>query len=146
MFRQASLDRLHPVFRSRLEQILRELKHLGWQPVAAQTVRTAAQQAVKVKKGYSKTMLSWHVQSTMGMLPASRESYWEVRGNAADVVDRRYGWGGPAASHNYQFWKDLGRISKQHGCSWGGDWKKFRDVAHIEMHFVDMPPVDSATA
>jgi peptidoglycan L-alanyl-D-glutamate endopeptidase CwlK len=146
MFRQASLDRLHPVFKVRLQRVLRELRSLGWQPVAQQTIRTAAQQADKVKKGYSKTMRSWHVQSTLGMLPASGHSYYEVRGNAADVVDRRYGWAGPAANKDYKFWKDLGRAAKGQGLTWGGDWKKFRDVAHIELHFIDSPPIDTASA
>ena len=79
------------------------------------------------------------MQSTEGYLPADKTSFEVVHGNAADIVDKRYAWGGPAANLHFQFWKDLGRIAKQQGCEWGGDWKKFKDVAHIQMLFIESP-------
>jgi len=50
----------------------------------------------------------------------------------------------PAARRNFKFWLDLERIAKKHGCRWGGDWKGFRDVAHIEFWFIESPPPTSA--
>lgn len=133
------LSRLHPVFRFRVQQVLADLQALGWQPVVASAIRSSAEQTEKVKKGYSKTMHSWHVPSTMAMLRADKSSFNVVNGNAADIVDKRYGWDGPASKKDFQFWKDLGRTAKKHGCEWGGDWK-MRDVAHIQMLFVDSAP------
>ena len=145
MLREASLDGLHPVFRQNLRRILAELKKGGWEPIVAQTIRTPRQQAEKVKRGVSWTMHSWHVPSTMATLPYTSSSYLEVRGNAADVVDRRYGWEGPAHNHKFAFWLDLGRIAKQYGCEWGGDWNgKQQDVAHIQMKFIEMAPQRTA--
>jgi len=46
-----------------------------------------------------------------------------------------------AAATSFAFWKDLGRIAKAHGCAWGGDWKSFKDVAHIELYYVTDPPL-----
>jgi len=127
--------RVHPVFKSSLERTLAGLKTLGWQPYIDNISRTSAEQAEKVRQGYSKTMRSWHVDSTAAILPHDRASFDVVHGNAADIVDRRYGWGGPAASADFQFWVDLGRIAKQYACEWGGEWKN-RDVAHIQMLFI----------
>jgi hypothetical protein len=134
------MNRFHPVFRWKLEQVLQDLTKLGWQPIVASGVRSEAEQAEKVKKGYSKTLHSWHVPSTAQMFPVGRNAVQFVSGNAADVVDKRYGWGGPAALATFGFWQDLGRAAKKYGLSWGGDWEKFPDVAHIEMKFAETPP------
>jgi hypothetical protein len=133
------LDRFHPVFRHALGLILGELRSLGWQPRIASGMRITAEQAEKVRHGYSKTMRSWHVASTVGMLPVSRASFVEVNGNAADIVDSRYGWEGPAADKSSKFWRELGRVAKKYGCYWGGDWK-MKDVAHIYMLFSQRAP------
>jgi hypothetical protein len=130
----------HPVFASALRKILGELQALGWEPRVAELRRTPRQQAEKVRQGYSTTQKSWHVDSTIGLLPSGRGQMQVVHGNAADIVDNRLGWSGLAANPGFQFWKDLGRIAKEHGCEWGGDWKTFKDVAHIQMLFIEMPP------
>ncbi len=49
-------------------------------------------------------------------------------GLAADIVDRRYGWGGPAANTNHPFWRDLGEAARIEGLGWGG----FKDAAHVQ--------------
>ena len=86
-------------------------------------------------------MLSDHVAGVVHMLPEGRDAFTEFYANAADIADRRYGWSGPAGNKNFQFWKDLGRIAKKHGCGWGGDWK-MRDVAHVYLIFGDKPAQD----
>jgi peptidoglycan L-alanyl-D-glutamate endopeptidase CwlK len=140
------IDTLHPVFRWQLQKVLDELTKLGWKPIVASGVRTRAQQAKKVKQGYSKTMNSWHVQGVHQLLPFGKDAVEVVNGAAADVVDKRYGWGGLAANRHFRFWKDLGRIAKKHGLEWGGDWKKFPDVAHVQMRFVESRPQKTAVA
>jgi hypothetical protein len=135
----------HPVFKFQVEKILGELEAMGWRPKIASAKRTTAEQAEKLKKGYSKTMHSWHVESTRSILPEGKSAYSVVLGNAADVVDKRYGWGGPAANKEFGFWKDLGKTAKKHGCFWGGDWK-MRDVAHIQLLFIDSAPQTTIVA
>ena len=95
--------------------ILKELAGKGYKPMVAEGLRTKEQQAVKVKMGYSKTMNSMHLY-----------------GLAADIVDRRWGWGGEASNQNHPFWKALGAAAHGQGLVWGGDWKKFVDVAHVQ--------------
>ena len=106
---------LEPRFREVVVSLLQDLEALGWQPRVASGLRTPAQQQVKLARGVSQTLDSMH-----------------IRGLAADIIDRRHGWAGPAAAHNFAFWLDLGRLAKAKGLVWGGDWKHFRDVAHVE--------------
>lgn len=112
---QSKLDGLEASFKPKVVAVLKELAGKGWKPYVAEGLRNKTQQAEKVKKGYSKTMNSMH-----------------LTGQAADIVDYRWGWGGEASNLNHQFWKDLGAAGKAQGLEWGGDWKKFKDVAHIQ--------------
>jgi len=137
--------RIHPVFKVSLEKIVIDLDGLRWQPYVDNITRSSAEQAEKMKQGYSRTMRSWNVDTTSATLPYGHTSLDVVHGNAADIVDVRYKWGGAAANKDLQFWKDLGRIAKEHGCEWGGDWK-MRDVAHIQMLFIESRPRNEANA
>jgi len=112
--------------------------------------RTPEQQRDAIKRGASHTMLSWHVEHTIGMLPAGAHLQ-VVRGNAVDIVDRRYGWEHQAKNKDFAFWKDLGAAAHKFDCQWGGDWKPVRrkgkdgkmhtvdgrDVAHVQMFFTE---------
>jgi hypothetical protein len=128
-------DRFKPV----VKEILTKLEAKGYQPIVCEGRRTTAQQAEKVKKGYSKTMKSYH-----------------LTGMAADIVDKRYMWN---ISNVHQFWWDLYEAAKsstpatghlRYGMIWDDtaraaiykkalDTKKpslvtwFCDVAHIEL-------------
>jgi len=155
---QDLLDELHPVFRHKVELILADLQKLGWQPKIIFARRTEEQQRDAIRRGASHTMLSWHVQNTIGLMPAGARLQ-VVRGNAVDIVDGRYGWQGKAASKDFEFWTDLGSAAHKHGCQWGGDWKPVRrkgkdgkihvrdqrDVAHVQMFFTEEREVDEFT-
>lgn len=110
-----NLKGLQPAFRAKVERILARLQSQGWRPFVVEGLRTRAQQARKVRLGYSKTMSSRH-----------------LTGNAADIVDERWGWDGPAKDPDHAFWRDLGRAAAAEGLTWGGSWKRFKDVAHVQ--------------
>jgi peptidoglycan L-alanyl-D-glutamate endopeptidase CwlK len=112
---------LNEKLQAALPGIMSDLQSEGWQPTIASGIRTPAEQAEKVRQGYSQTMNSKH-----------------LLGKAVDIVDKRYGWDGPAANKNYQFWKDLGDAARSRGLQWGGDWKSFKDVAHIQTSLANM--------
>jgi hypothetical protein len=151
------LDELHPVFRPRVVGILAALRTKQWQPKIVFAKRTEAQQRDAVKRKASPTMLSWHVRSTIGLIagPDTVALAEVVHGNAVDIVDERYGWQGLAANKNFSFWKDLGQAAHDQSCEWGGDWKPKisidkkgkkhikdrRDVAHVQMKFIEERPI-----
>jgi hypothetical protein len=67
---QDLLNELHPIFMHKVELILFDLKKLGWQPKIIYARRTEEQQRDAIRRGASHTMLSWHVEHTIGLLPA----------------------------------------------------------------------------
>jgi len=96
-------------------EVLDRLWALEWQPVIAEGKRTVAQQREKVRKGYSQTMNSRHLS-----------------GRAVDVIDRRWGWSGPCADKDHQFWVDLAEQGESVGFFSGRRWR-MKDVAHLEL-------------
>jgi peptidoglycan L-alanyl-D-glutamate endopeptidase CwlK len=111
-----NLAGLKPVFREKVELTMIELEQQGWDPRVAEGLRTPAQQAAKVSGGTSRTLNSAH-----------------LKGYGADIIDRRWGWGGPAAKHSFRFWHELGGAAQRQGLTWGGLWRTFPDPAHVEM-------------
>ncbi len=111
----AALKGLEPAFRVKVEAVLKELQENGWQPVVVSGKRSKKQQKKILAAGRSRTMKSLH-----------------LCGRAADLMDRRYGWKGEAASPKFAFWQALGIAARRQGLVWGGDWKSFQDVPHIQ--------------
>lgn len=129
----AAYKSLNDKFKPIVLEIMTQLETKGYQPIVAEGLRTRAQQAEKVRLGYSQTMNSYHLS-----------------GFAADIVDKRYMWDIPLS---HQYWKDQGLIvenlaKKNPGLRWGGTWGKgyqryldyvlgktkyFVDVAHVEL-------------
>jgi D-alanyl-D-alanine carboxypeptidase-like protein len=139
---QEALESLHPVFKFKVDEVLAQLRLKGWQPVLVYGRRTEEQQQQKIREGVGGKH-SWHVASTEARISGPEGRTIEtVRGCAADVVDRRWAWDGPCSNKNHQFWKDLGAAAKSAGLQWGGDWKK-RDVAHVQMKFIEDRPLSA---
>lgn len=106
---------LQPEIQPIIRALLRQLWNLGWQPVIAEGLRTKAEQREKVRQGFSKTMNSRHLS-----------------GLAVDIIDRRWGWAGPCADKDHQFWIDLANVAEDLGLFSGRNWR-MKDVAHVEL-------------
>ena len=117
---------LHPVIQEDWEDIVDELRALGWQPRIVTAFRSIEEQGEKLAKGYSKVGYGYH-----GCLAAdgSRAS------QALDVIDARYSYGnhpksireiGKKATEDKAraFWGDLGEIAEDYGFRWGGKFGK----------------------
>ena len=117
MTEQQHLARLDPRIRAKVAAVLTDLRGHGLDPVIAQSWRSVDEQKRLKAAGRSTVSWSFHCHAMNGV-PAAL---------AADIVDRRLGWGAPET-----FWQLLGRSARAHGLTWGGDWKRFRDVAHVE--------------
>ncbi len=103
---------LNPGVAPKIRAIIDDLKEQGFNPVVASGTRTEKEQAEKVRLGYSKTMNSKH-----------------LHGNAVDIVDGGKGW-----DSSPEFWAALGKAARKQGLEWGGDWKTFKDVAHVQFN------------
>jgi hypothetical protein len=107
----------HQKVRQPLAQLKSDLRAKGWKPEFRTTFRTIREQQVKYLLGYSKERFGYH-NVTIGGIPQSL---------AVDVIDRRYGWNAPK-----KFWTDVGQSAQKHGLEWGGNWKNFPDLAHVQ--------------
>lgn len=118
---------LHPLVQEDWEDIVDDLRALGWQPRVVTAFRSIEEQGEKLAKGLSKVGYGYH-----GCLAAdgSRAS------QALDVIDARYSYGnhpksikeiGKKATEDLarKFWGDLGRIAEEdYGFRWGGKFGK----------------------
>ncbi len=112
---------LHESFRPKVEAVLASLREDGFQPHIVYAWRSIAVQLGLVACGKSKVRFSFHNAQMPDGTPASY---------AADIVDSRWLWT-PAAESN-GFWRALGAAARAQGLVWGGDWKSFPDLAHIQ--------------
>ena len=138
MLQARALESMHPAFRARVTSVLNHLINKGWQPFVFQgKTRTRAQAARNAKAGTG-IVMSWHRPEVHGRF---RDQIVELY--AADIVDERWGWEGPAKDLSHPFWKDLGEYAKAEALEWGGDWER-EDVAHVQMALMDAAPSRSA--
>jgi len=132
-----AFDSMHPVFLSRITSVLGHLKNKGWHAFVFEGKNRSPQQATKNAQAGVGIKASWHRPDVRGRLGNQVIELY-----AADIVDERWGWEGPAKDLNHPFWTDLGKYAEAEGLEWGGRWSK-RDVAHVQMRIVDAAPARS---
>jgi hypothetical protein len=115
------LSSMEPTLRSKVPGILDTLKKQGFQPKIFFAWRSVAVQQQIVAAGHSTVHFSFH----NAQLPDGTPYAY-----AADIIDQRWAWEKPAEENG--FWDALGKAAKDVGLYWGGDWKSFRDEAHIQ--------------
>jgi hypothetical protein len=113
---------LHPDLRPKVVAVLEALTQRGFQPKVFFAWRSVAVQLEIFEKGNTKVKFSFHNAQKRDGTP---NAY------AVDIVDSRWGWGAKAATEG--FWTALGEEAKVQGLYWGGDWKTFRDWAHVQL-------------
>lgn len=91
-------------FQAKVSALMSDLEAHGEKPKVFETKRTKAQQAEKVRLGYSKTMNSYH-----------RKVGSDGLAKAADVADAVKGW-----NARKRFWLRLGSSAMAHDIGWGG--------------------------
>jgi hypothetical protein len=91
-------------FRSKIQATLDNLKAKGESgKIDPGVLRTVAQQRELVRKGYSKTMNSYHLPGPDGL------------SRAVDLVDAKKGW-----NASKRFWLLVGANAEYRGLGWGG--------------------------
>ncbi|MBL8483568.1 MAG: M15 family metallopeptidase [Rhodocyclaceae bacterium] len=113
---------LAPALRPKVEAVLAALAARGFKPKVFFGWRSVAVQMEIVRKGNSKVKFSFH----NAQLPDGTPNAYAV-----DIIDQRWAWSDAAEKNG--FWEALGEEAKKLGLFWGGDWKTFRDVAHVQL-------------
>lgn len=117
------LDSLDTSLRKKVERVLANLTAEGFKPKIVYAWRSVEVQRQLVAQGHSKVRFSFHNAQYKNGRP---------RAYAADIIDRRWAWSDAAMERG--FWDALGRIAKAEGLFWGGDWRSFKDWAHVQAH------------
>ncbi len=120
---EKKLQSLDGRMRRKVERVTEALKAQGFRPKIVYAWRSVAVQQELVAKGRSKVKFSFHNAQKPGGSP---------RAYAADIIDRRWAWSARAKANG--FWEALGSAAKQEGLFWGGDWRSFKDWAHVQLH------------
>lgn len=119
---EKKLESMHLDLRPKVTAVLEALAKRGFEPKVHFGWRSVAAQLEIVKKGHSTVKFSFHNAQLKDGTP---QSY------AADIIDVRYAWSNAATVAG--FWTALGEEAKAQGLYWGGDWKTFKDVAHVQL-------------
>jgi len=109
--------------RPKVERVTDALKAQGFRPKIVYAWRSVAVQQELVAKGRSRVRFSFHNAQKRDGSP---------RAYAADIIDRRWAWSATAKANG--FWEALGNAAKREGLFWGGDWRSFKDWAHVQFH------------
>lgn len=122
-FIERKLQQVHPNLARKVRAIISDLEGHGWEPTIGSGWRSVEEQRAILARGDSTVSFSFHNAELNGK-PAAL---------AVDIVDARWGWDSPK-----RFWTHLGSSANAHKCVWGGNWKRFPDVAHVQLLSNDM--------
>ena len=114
----SSLDKR---MRRKIVRVLDSLKAEGLRPKIFFAWRSVAVQLEIVAKGNSRVRFSFHNAQKKNGTP---NAY------AVDIIDKRWAWNDEAEENG--FWRALGKAGKAEGLYWGGDWRSFKDWAHLQ--------------
>jgi len=120
---EKKLSSLDSRMRGKVVRAMKSLEDDGFKPKIVFGWRSVAVQHELVKQGKSTVRFSFHNAQKKNGAP---NAY------AVDVIDRRYAWNDEAESSG--FWSALGKAGKSQGLHWGGDWRSFKDWAHLQFH------------
>ncbi len=115
-----SLDRR---MRPKVGRVTEALKSQGFKPKIVYAWRSVTVQQELVARGRSRVRFSFHNAQKPDGSP---------RAYAADIIDRRWAWSAMAKTSG--FWEALGTAARREGLFWGGDWRSFKDWAHVQFH------------
>jgi peptidoglycan LD-endopeptidase CwlK len=117
-----SLDDLHPAVRTKAKKLIELCKREGVELLITCTYRSFEEQAKLYAMG--RTAPGNKVTN------AKPGSSWHQFKLAFDVVPLVNG----KAVWDSNMWPLIGMLGEQVGLTWGGRWKKFKDLPHFEYH------------
>jgi hypothetical protein len=117
-----SLDVLAPRFRARVHMVVAGMVGLGLDAYVFETLRTNERQSYLY--GFGR-----RYDDGRGVVTHSvdADESWHHYGLAVDIISESKGWDAPP-----KFWRVLGETARGSGLHWGGDWKSFQDLPHVQ--------------
>jgi peptidoglycan L-alanyl-D-glutamate endopeptidase CwlK len=122
MISSRSLDDLLPAVKERVEKFLNSAKDAGIDLLVTSTYRDNESQNDLYAQG----------RTTSGRIVTNAkagQSFHNYR-CAVDVVPLINGK--PVWDVSYQVWQTVGKLGKEAGLEWAGDWKTFKEMPHFQ--------------
>ena len=122
MINSRSLDELLPEVKAKVEQFISLCKDAGIELLVTSTYRDNESQDALYDQG----------RTTQGKIVTNAkggDSFHNYR-CAVDVVPLVCGK--PDWEGSHPVWQDIGRIGKESGLEWAGEWKTFKELAHFQ--------------
>lgn len=148
MSRDSSIDSLYPVFADQVRKFSEKLETEGINAYPFETLRTFERQLELYAKGRKRTPNgSWIVVDESAIVTKARPGFsWHTYGVAVDFVfdgnphkaGIQWSWEDAdvtKAGNQPLPWADLGRIGKDCGLEWAGDWVSFKEYPHFQNTF-----------
>nr|WP_315428164.1 M15 family metallopeptidase [uncultured Albidiferax sp.] len=129
------LNRLAPAFRQAVEAAIAECERQGLDAIVYEGYRSQALAAMYYQRGRTVKPPDKPVTNALTNLHS-----WHGFGLAVDVVHRTKFWS-PLEGDAWFRW--VGAIFKDNGCTWGGDWK-MADLPHFQWGRCPASPSDVA--
>jgi peptidoglycan L-alanyl-D-glutamate endopeptidase CwlK len=125
MINSRSIDDLHPAVKRRARLFLDACKANGIDVLVTSTYRDAESQQALYDQG--------RIKPGRKVTNAKPGQSWHNWRCAFDVVPIRNGkpvWG--TAGDDAALWQRIGKIGKQCGLEWAGDWVRFKEFPHFQ--------------
>jgi peptidoglycan L-alanyl-D-glutamate endopeptidase CwlK len=122
MINSRSLDDLLPAVKERVERFIASAKTEGIDLLVTSTYRDNESQNALYAQG----------RTTAGKVVTNAkagQSFHNYR-CAVDVVPIVNGK--PVWDTSYQVWQTIGKLGKEAGLEWAGEWKTFKEMAHFQ--------------
>jgi hypothetical protein len=118
---QAMIVKLHPKLQDKAVKFLGTAKKDGWTLQIVQGLRTFAEQQRLYEQGRTRP------GKKVTNAPAGKSNHnYGTAFDAAPIVEGSISW-------NEKHFQLFGKWAKSAGLSWGGNWKKFVDLPHLEL-------------
>lgn len=114
---------MNPEMAKKVKAVLKTLEKESFKPKIFFGWRSVKVQLELYKSGNTTVKFSFHNAQTKQGVPNAF---------AADIIDSRWAWSDAAQTNG--FWTSLGAAAKKEGLYWGGDWKNFKDWAHVQLY------------
>lgn len=132
------LGDLCPRFRPLAESVIARCVEAGQMVMIVDTLRTQVEQAEYLRRGVSQTMNSLHLpQTRCGVCCEIRNSDGTLGlSHAIDLAPyEEWSRKGPdklSWDSAHPGWQIIGQAARSVGLTWGGDWRTFKDLAHVQ--------------
>ena len=122
MINSRNLDDLLPQVKARVEDFIKACQHSGIDILVTSTYRDYESQDALYAQG----------RTTEGKIVTNArggDSFHNQRCavDIVPVVNGKPDWDG-----SHPVWQDIGRIGKESGLEWAGEWKTFKELAHFQ--------------